>query len=146
MQRTKDEKYKYPCVYTVNSKSNITYYYSSEKKGHYGVSKLIWSNGRISSIGSYIDINGDYGLTQFAYAIIDKPENLHKIKEAFDSKEFRKLMELCAVGQLTVNYKIISIFKKEFWKIFAKENEDIEQKIIKPKKKLILIGETIDKN
>jgi hypothetical protein len=25
MQRTKDEKYKYPCVYTVNSKSEITF-------------------------------------------------------------------------------------------------------------------------
>jgi hypothetical protein len=26
-------------------------------------------------------------------------------------------MELCAVGQLTVNYKVISIFKKDFWKL-----------------------------
>lgn len=118
MSRTKSEEYKYPCVYTVNSKSKITYYYSSKQHGHYGIPKFIWSNGRISSIGSYIDINGDYGLTQFAYAIIDEPENLYKIKEVFDTKEFRNLMELCAVGQLTVNYKVISIFKKDFWKHF----------------------------
>jgi len=25
-------------------------------------------------------------------------------------------MELCAVGQLTINYKVISIFKNDFWK------------------------------
>jgi hypothetical protein len=62
---------------------------------------------------------GDYGLTQFAYAIVDKPENLPKIKEVFDTKEFRDLMELCAVGQLTINYKVISRFKKDFWKIFT---------------------------
>ena len=116
MQRTKDEKYKYPCVYTVNSKSEITYYYSSEKKGHYGIPKFIWSNGRISSIGSYVDNKGEYGLTQFAYAIIDEPENLNKIKKVFDNKQFRNLMELCAVGQLTINYKVISIFKNDFWK------------------------------
>jgi hypothetical protein len=83
------------------------------------VSKLIWSNGRISSIGSYVDENGKYGLTQFSYAIVDEKKNLPEIKKAFDSKEFRYLMELCAVGQLTVNYKIISIFKKDFWKEFV---------------------------
>tara|TARA_R110000822_G_scaffold145984_3_gene284972 strand:- start:10 stop:1329 length:1320 start_codon:yes stop_codon:yes gene_type:complete len=118
MSRTKTEEYKYPCVYTVNSKSELSFFYSSKQHGHFGVPKFIWSNGRISSIGSYVDINGDYGLTQFAYAIVDKPENLPKIKEVFDSKDFRKLMELCAVGQLTVNYKVISIFKKDFWKVF----------------------------
>jgi len=157
MSRTKNEEYKYPCVYTVNSKSEITYYYSSKQHGHYGTPKFIWSNGRISSIGSYVDINGDYGLTQFAYAIIDEPNNLCKIKEVFDSKEFRDLMELCAVGQLTVNYKVISIFKKDFWKEFNKktsvdskdEEEMIEievkpkkvvkkSKIVKPKKLLII--------
>jgi hypothetical protein len=118
MSKIKTEEFKYPCVYTVNSKSEPSFFYSSKQHGQFGVPKLIWSNGRISSIGSYVDINGDYGLTQFAYAIVDKPENLQKIKEVFDSKEFRNLMELCAVGQLTVNYKVISLFKKDFWKEF----------------------------
>ena len=83
---------------------------------------------------------------------------LHKIKEVFDSKEFRDLMELCAVGQLTINYKVISIFKKDFWKEFNKTNvieeckdeEEIieievkpkkvvkKSKIVKPKKLLII--------
>jgi len=125
MSRTETkEEYKYPCVYTVNSKSKPSFFYSSKQHGHFGVPKFIWSNGRISSIGSYVDINGDYGLTQFAYAIVDKPENLPKIKEVFDSKEFRNLMELCAVGQLTVNYKVISIFKKDFWVKFLDKIED----------------------
>jgi len=123
MSSTKTEEYKYPCVYTVNSKSELKYFYSSKQDGHFGVPKFIWSNGRISSIGSYVDINGDYGLTQFAYAIVDKPENLQKIKEVFDSKEFRNLMELCAVGLQTVNYKVISLFKKNFWMAFLDNKE-----------------------
>ena len=123
ISKIQNEEYKYPCVYTVNSKSQLTYRYSSKNNnGHFGTPKFIWSNGRISSIGSYVDADGDYGLTQFAYAIVDEPNNLHKIKEVFDSKEFRNLMELCAVGQLTVNYKVISVFKKEFWKEFNKTN------------------------
>ena len=80
--------------------------------------KLMWSNGRIKSIGSVIDKEGKYGLTQFAYGIVDKEKNLENIKKSFDSHKFRRLMEYCAVGQLTVNYKIISLFKKDFWKEF----------------------------
>lgn len=129
MSRIKNDEYKYPCVYTVNSKSEITHYYSSKQNGHYGIPKFIWSNGRISSIGSYVDDNGDYGLTQFAYAIVDEPENLQNIKTVFDSKEFRNLMELCAVGQLTVNYKVISLFKNDFWKYFNKDAEAINETI-----------------
>ena len=53
MTRTKTEECKYPCVYTVNSKSELTYYYSSKKHGHYEVPKFVWSNGRISSIDLY---------------------------------------------------------------------------------------------
>jgi hypothetical protein len=118
MSDKETKEYKYPCVYTVNSKSQPSFLYSSKQHGHFGVPKFIWSNGRISSIGSYIDINGDYGLSEYSYAIVDEPENLPKIKEVFDSKEFRNLMELCAVGKGSVNYKVISIFKKDFWKVF----------------------------
>lgn len=118
MKKEKTSEYKYPCVYTINHKSEIKKFYSSERKGHFGVPKLIWSNGRISSIGSYIDDKGEYGLTCFAYAIVDDKTKLKDIKKAFDSKKFRKLMELCSVGQNTINYKIISLFKKDWYKEF----------------------------
>jgi hypothetical protein len=119
MNKKENDEFKYPCVYTVNSENEPTFYYSNtNKNGHFGISKLIWSNGRISSIGSYVDETGEFGLTQFSYAIVDVPENLPLIKHAFDSVEFRNLMESCAVGQLTVNYKIISTFRKDFWKEF----------------------------
>lgn len=118
MSKSQNEIFNKPCVYTVNSESKASLYYSSKDNGHFGLPKLIWSNGRISSIGSYIDHEGKFGLTQFAYAIVDKKSNLKKIKKAFDSKKFRDLMELCAVGQLTVNHKVIASFRKEFWKDF----------------------------
>ncbi|MBT4731964.1 hypothetical protein HOB87_08345 [Candidatus Woesearchaeota archaeon] len=115
----------YPCSYTINNEGILTNgngenrpWYSSIKKGHFGIPKLIWSNGRITSIGSYVDDTGKYGLTQYSYAIVDTPENLPLIKKAFDSEEFRSLMMSCAVTQNQINYKVISLFKKDFWREF----------------------------
>jgi len=119
VSKDKSQKFIYPCVYTCNSKNKLKLFYSSNENGNgMNKTKVIWSNGRIKSIGSYIDNNGEYGLTQFAYAIVDEKDKLEYIKKAFDSKRFRKLMELCAVGQLTINYKIIKLFRKDFWKEF----------------------------
>jgi hypothetical protein len=115
----KDDTFVHPCVYTITSESVPTLFYSSiNNRGHFGIPKLIWSNGRISSIGSYIDNKGEFGLTQFAYAITDDVQTLPLIKQAFDTPRFRKLMENCAVGQLTINYKVLSTFRKDFWKEF----------------------------
>ena len=119
MSKMYDNDFIYPCVYTVNYLSQPTFYYSTlNTNGHFGVAKVIWSNGRISSVGSYVDMTGEFGLTQFSYAIVDDVENLPNIKKALDSPRFKKLMELCAVGQLTINHKVISTFRKDFWKDF----------------------------
>jgi hypothetical protein len=88
--------------------------------GHFGIPKLIWSNGSITSLASYIDEKGEYGLTQFAYGIVETPKTLKRIKKAFDSPEFRRLMESCSVGQSVINYKVIATFRKDFWKEFIK--------------------------
>jgi hypothetical protein len=120
MSKDYKDAYIYPCVYTINSKNELKLHYSTHPNGNgMGLPKLMWSNGRIKSIGSVIDVDGTYGLTQFAYGIVDIPENLPSIKKAFDSHKFRRLMEYCAVCQLTVNYKIIGLFRKDFWKEFV---------------------------
>ena len=107
------------CIYTVKNGDIPTFWYSNtNKNGHFGIPKLIWSNGRIISVGSIIDYKGEYGLTQFSYAVVDEPENLGDIKKAFDSKKFRDMMENCSVANMSINRKIISTFKKDFWKDF----------------------------
>lgn len=112
--------YKYPCVYIV-MKEKIRFWYSnSDNKGHFGESKLIWGNGRIKSVGSMLDLKGEYGLTQFTYGIVDSPNNLPKIKQAFDCDNFRKFMEFCSVGDMSINRKVIATFRKDFWVDFLK--------------------------
>lgn len=115
----KTSKFCHPVVYTVANGDVVNLYYSSERKGHFGTPKLIWSNGRIVSIGTIVDDTGEYGLTQFAYALVDTPANLPKIKKAFDNPKFRELMTQCSPGDLTLNRRVLALFRKDFWKDFV---------------------------
>jgi hypothetical protein len=108
MSSIQTEEYIFPCIYTVKKGDVPRIIYSNvNDKGHFGKSKLIWSNGRIISVGSIIDENGDYGLTQYSYGIVENSENLTMLKECFDSQDFRTLMHSCAVSDMSVNRKII---------------------------------------
>ena len=63
---------------------------------------------------------GDYGLTQFAYAIVDSVENLEKIKTAMTTPEFIGLMKSCTFNTPhKYNHKVIALFRKDFWKEFV---------------------------
>ena len=126
MSRIRTEEYTHPCIYTVKSGDIPTLYYSNRNdRGHFNIPKLIWSNFRISSAGSLLDINGDYGLTEFSSGIVDEPENLPLIKKVFDSEIFRDLMEDCAVSDMSINRKIISTFRKDFWRDFLDEDNNV---------------------
>lgn len=116
VNKTKTDVFKYPCVYTVGS-LNVGFKYSStNKKGHFGIPKVIWGNGLSDVI---IDDTGQFGLTQFAYAIVDEPENLKNIKKALKSEKFiRDVMGYNkGVGHI-YNKKLIGILRKDFWKEF----------------------------
>jgi hypothetical protein len=122
MSKQQTNEYIYPIIYTVKTFDEPTFFYSSRNdNGHFGLSKLIWSNFRISSAGSLMDINGEFGMTQFSSAIIDEPNNLPNIKRAFDSKQFRDLMEACAVSDMSINRKVIATFRKDFYKQFLND-------------------------
>jgi hypothetical protein len=113
-----------PLIYGVRTLSKhsepVLLWSSRNDRGHFGISKLIWSeSGDILSAGSIVDAEGKYGLTQFAYAIVDTPKNLPLIKKAFDSKEFRNIMLGCTAGTMIINHKIIATFRKDFWKDFV---------------------------
>jgi hypothetical protein len=64
MNNLETNEFKYPCVYTINSNNIISKKWSRLNDKHFGITKFIFSNGN----GYYKDVNGDYGLTQWAYA------------------------------------------------------------------------------
>jgi hypothetical protein len=120
MSSTKNLSNKYPCVYTITKKDGINMWYSSTKdNGLFNIPKVIWTNG----LGTYpiIDKTGEYGLTQFAYAISDDSENLENIKSALESESFLNLMKSIRFTNHIYDYKIISTFRKDFWKEFIND-------------------------
>lgn len=121
ISENKTETFKYPCVYTITKSDGITFRYSKiNNKGHFGIPKVIWSNG----LGTYpiIDLNGEYGLTEFSYAIVDKPEKLLLIQKAMEHRKFIEIMKWCKFTNNRYNRKVIALFRKDFWKQFVDEN------------------------
>ena len=109
-------KFKYPCIYSLPQKGIQIRWSSINTKGHFGISKVIFSNGAAPQL--LIDKNGEYGLTQWAFGIVDKPENLPKIKKAMESEEF---ISLCKYMRFTLDRydpNFIACLRKDFWKEF----------------------------
>lgn len=114
------DEYCYPCVnFSPKSEIPVCYCTNDNTLGHFGIPKLILSNGRIKSIGCILDAKGEYGMTEFAFAIVDDISVLPKIKQAIDSKEFRVLMEECSINDSYFNKRVMATFRKDFWKQFV---------------------------
>jgi len=117
MNKQKTNQFIYPCVYSITKGTGINLYYSSTKEnGHFGIPKVIWSNGKATY--PILDIDGKYGLTQFSYAIIDNPENLENIQRVLNSEKFIQFMSNVKLNDGKYDRRVISTFKKDFWKEF----------------------------
>lgn len=115
VQREKDDVFKYPCVYSVNRENEPKLVWSStNQNGHFGIPKVIFGSGRT---GFYIDKEGQYGLTQWATGVVDKPENLKEIAEFLNSDKFKPILKATSMSKEEINSKILKLFKKDFYKV-----------------------------
>lgn len=119
MSKEKTDEFIYPCVYTTSKDGDIKLWYSNtNQNGHFGISKVIFSNGISQPI---IDNNGDYGLTEFAFGIVDESKNLPFIKRAMENPNFIEFMGFMDGKTGTghrYNYRAIALFRKNFWEEF----------------------------
>jgi hypothetical protein len=92
-------------------------YSNTNQNGHFNIPKLICGSASSGS-NFYVDIDGDFGITQFSFAIIDEPTNLELIKKCLKSSKFQKIIQSIPNFSQAINYKILSIFRKDFWKEF----------------------------
>ena len=117
MSEEKNDNFLNPCIYTVTKDKINLWYSDTTENGHFGIPKVLWSNG--SGTRPIIDNEGEYGLTQYAYAIADDPENLENIAKALASEKMKKLMSCNLFKNGIYEEKIIKMFKKDFWKDFV---------------------------
>jgi hypothetical protein len=115
MSKKETNEYKYPCIYSINSKNEISKIWSCvNDKGHFNVIKFIFSNGN----GYIKDIHGLYGLTQWAYAFKCNISEMDDIEKAFKSSNFKNIIDAINLTSNKYNYNVMKLFKKDFWKEF----------------------------
>jgi hypothetical protein len=120
MSKEISDEFQHPCVYTITKSNGMNFYYSRvNDKGHFGIPKVIWSNG----LGTYpiIDRDGRYGLMEYSFGISDIVENLDNIKMALESENMLKLMTYVKFTNNKYDSKVIATFKKDFWRYFINE-------------------------
>ena len=116
VSKTKHDNYIYPLVNYIKKDDTMRLFYTDDNtKGHFGIAKLILSTGKMKSVGTVLDLQGEYGLTEFAFAIVDEPQALVLIKKCADSERFRAFMNCCAVNDSYFNKRVLSTFKKDFY-------------------------------
>jgi len=119
VSKEQTEEFKYPVIYTTVKDGSINFRYSNTKEhGQFGTPKVIFSNGGATT--PIVDEIGEFGITEFAYAIVDEPKNLPFIKKAMENPDFCKLMKYAdGISSLhRYNRKTIALFRKDFWKEF----------------------------
>jgi hypothetical protein len=119
MNKEKTEQFRYPCINAVSSLNIPSCYYSKiNTNGHFNVPKVMFSN--VAS-GVITDENGNYGLTQFAYGIVDEVQNLADIQKALCNEKFIKKIMLYRNYGFKYNRKVIGTFRKDFYKQFLND-------------------------
>jgi len=119
MSKEKNDEFQYPCIYGIKSDGTPSFIYSKiNSNGHFGIPKVVFINTGVGT-GTFVDYDGKYGLTEFAIGIVDEQKNLENIKNALDNNMFIKNI-MGGGGRSKYNKKIISYFRKDFWKEFVK--------------------------
>lgn len=115
VSKEQTEEFKYPCIYYTYKDSSLNLRYSSTNEyGCFNIPKVIWSQGISAPI---VDVEGKYGINEFAFAIVDEPKNLSFIQKAMLHPDFIKLMSFSdGVSGQRYNRKVISLLKKDWWK------------------------------
>ena len=116
----------HPCVYSVKKGNIPTFYYSNTNgKGHFNIPKVIFGNGANPTY--MLDRNGEYGMCEFTYGVINY--DLAIIEESLKSKKIQLITESLKYnntqGQPIFNRKILTTFKKDFWKYFLDEDNNV---------------------
>jgi len=120
MSKKETKRFKYPIIYSTLVNKLTIWYSSTNKKGHFGVLKLIFNPS--SPIGHFIDEKGEYGMSQFCVGIVGNKKYLKMVAKVIKNQKtngFKEFMESCHFTDKIFNKDIISLFRKDFWKEFV---------------------------
>ena len=124
--KTQTEMNPLPVVHNMTKKDGLGFVYSSEDKGHFGVSKVILSFGQFQY--PYNDFKGEYGMSQICYGLkINSKEEGDKIVEAINSAKFKEILKYTKWSTFQTDWRMFKEFKPDFWKEFLEPQSSQKQ-------------------
>ena len=122
----KTSKYKFPLVHTTLKEGPKFFYSDTNKKGMFGISKVIFGESGINE--PLIDLQGKYGMTQQAMAIpIKNKEDSKKLSIFLKSNYFKNILSSCMWSNYRIDWRLFTYFKRNFWDIDVNLDEHIIQ-------------------
>lgn len=120
IKKTQDNEYKYPVIHNMTKEYGNGYVYSSENKGHFGITKVILSFGEFQY--PYNDWKGEYGMSQICYGLPIKNEKEgNDICRAINSNSFREILKYTKWSTFQTDWRMFRYFKPDFWREFIIE-------------------------
>jgi hypothetical protein len=119
----KIKKFKYPVVHTINLKGLGFLYSDTNKKGHFGISKVILNvNENQYSYPEQNDYEGKYGMSQNSFGIpIKSKSEGEQILEAIQTPMFKKIIA-ATKWRYQTEWIMFKYFKKDWYKIILLED------------------------
>ena len=110
-----DEKYKYTLIHTT-PKSGTRFKYSALYNSSFELKKIIFGLCGINEV--ILDYEGKYGTTQqAAYIEIDSKDEGASMKKFMESAVFKQIMKSCSWSHFTVDWRLFTYFKQDFYNI-----------------------------
>lgn len=118
-QSKKDHIFRHPIIHSIK-KSGFRLIYSSSKKSHFGISKVILSkNEKQYDFKEQIDFTGKYGLSEVAFGIpIKSKKEGELLLKAINTEKFKKILAACKWSLFQTPPHMFCYFKKDFYKYF----------------------------
>jgi hypothetical protein len=130
ISKTVTDEYKYPVVHSTPKDGPRFVWSNKNDNGFFGVKKVIFADSGIYN--PIIDIDGKYGMTQHAMAIIiNDVEEGNKISKFLCSNMFKRILKACLWSSFAIEWGMFKDFKRNFYELLVDQPNKIKLKKFK---------------
>lgn len=116
ISKIETKEFKYPVVHSTPKDGHRFVWSNKNDNGHYGIKKIIFGDSGINN--PIIDIEGKYGMTQHAMAlIIDDIKEGEKLYKVLCSSVFEKILKACLWSSFAIEWGMFKDLKKNFYEL-----------------------------
>lgn len=133
MSKIKTNEFKYPIVHTITNDGIGFWYSNTNKKGHFGVPKVILNfNVKQYSYKEQNDYKGKYGMSQISFGIpIKSKKEGDLILKAIETPIFKKIIASTKWGAFQTDHRMFNYFRKDWYKILLRIHKKTRKQISK---------------